>query len=49
VQVQPILENLAVAKYLALAERGLPEPQRRDAGGAVEGADEIGEVSEPTS
>ena len=39
-QAKAFLENLA------LAPRGLPEFQRRDAGRAMEGADEIGEIVE---
>src|SRR5205814_5649140 len=37
---QTILEDLAIAA------RGLAEPTRRDAGGAVEGADEVGQIAE---
>src|SRR5438132_12105716 len=40
VQGQAFLENLAVAA------RGLAEPERRHSGGAVERADEVGEVAE---
>src|ERR1700748_1515991 len=36
----------ALLENLALPPRGLPELRRRHAGGAMEGADEIGEVVE---
>src|SRR5450631_3722163 len=41
VQGEGFLENLAQSP------RGLAEPARRDADGAVEGADEVGEIAKP--
>src|ERR1022692_4151663 len=41
VQGRAFLENLAQSP------RGLTEPARREAGGAMKGADEVGEIAEP--
>src|SRR4051812_17269610 len=40
------VEDEAFPENPALSARGLPELGRRHAGGAVEGADEIGEIAE---